>query len=498
MNVNADDEMYLIGVGGAAAKGENIGIGVSIVVNDVTRTTEAIIGALIDPTSSTTPLPSTWDVAGPVTVEASDNGSIYSFALSGAVVSPSQPVGGALPGGSAAPNVFGSWGLGISGDGVYNGFTDTTEAYINDSGTFTTAGLTVGALDDTELIAAAGAFTLSTSAPADQNSAKNGAISGSYAENVLHGATEAFIQNAQLTDTGDLSVTANRHNNIVTLACSIEGASVSPNWEVAGSVAIDDFDADTEAFLVDVSGTVKGSLTVTATDDSEHYAIGGPFNLSVDSGAGQSGLFGIGLGFGLVWIDNPTITAYVAGTTLGTTSDEVGAVDIAATTAILVVAVGVAFDYNSGQSKFALAGNFSENEIEMTVEAYVGDDSENKGSSIISSGTVKVSATDSSTLISVSGGVAITNQTTAAVGAAVSYNLVHNSVLAYVDDSTVQSGGTMTVSADSNPLLVAVAIGGATADTCAIGGSVTINSVANTVAAYIERIHDHDHDHDQR
>ena len=45
----------------------------------------------------------------------------------------------------------------------------------------------------------------------------------------------------------------------------------------------------------------------------------------------------------------------------------------------------------------------------------------------------------------------------------------------------------MTVSADSNPLLVAAAIGGGTANTCAIGGSVTINSVANTVAAYIEK-----------
>ncbi len=77
VNVDAGDEMYLIGVGGAAAMGANIGIGVSIVVNDVTRTTEAIIGASIDPTSSTTPPPSDWNVAGPVTVEASENGSIY-------------------------------------------------------------------------------------------------------------------------------------------------------------------------------------------------------------------------------------------------------------------------------------------------------------------------------------------------------------------------------------------------------------------------------------
>ncbi len=495
VNVNADDTVFLIAVAGAAFKGENLGIGLSGVVNDVTRTTQAIIGTNLD--DDATPIvtdpssgSSTWDVAGPVTVSATEDGDVVSLALSGASLSSSQPVNEAqAPGaaGAVAPDVFGSWGLGISGDGVYNGFTDTTEAYINDSGTFATAGMTVGALDDTELIAATGAFTLPplTQQAAAQNN-NNGAISGSYSENDLHGATQAFIQNAQLTVTGDLSVTANRHNNIVTLACSLAGSPVSAKWAVAGSVAIDYSDADTEAYLEDVSGTVTGSLTVTAEDDSEHYAIGGPVGLSGQAGEGQSSVVGIGLGYGLVRIDNPTITAYVAGTTLGKISDEVGDVDIAATTAILVVAVGVALDFNSGQSKFAVAGNVSENEIEMTVDAYVGDDSEKKGSSIISSGTVTVKATDSSTLISVAGSAAIANQTTAAVGAAVSYNLVHNSVLAYVDDSTVQSGGTMTVSADSNPLLVAVAIGGATADTCALGGSVTINSVANTVAAYIE------------
>src|SRR5208337_311787 len=121
------------------------------------------------------------------------------FALSGAVVSPSQPVApGQEPGAALfqeessssedsgsqnepeqagqGSSVFGSCGLGISGDGVYNGFTDTTEAYINDPGTFATAGLTVGALDDTELIAAAGAFTLSSNAPNNGSAGKNGAV----------------------------------------------------------------------------------------------------------------------------------------------------------------------------------------------------------------------------------------------------------------------------------------------------------------------------------
>ena len=45
------------------------------------------------------------------------------------------------------------------------------------------------------------------------------------------------------------------------------------------------------------------------------------------------------------------------------------------------------------------------------------------------------------------------------------------------------NGGGLTVSAVSSPTLIALAAGEADANQVAFGGSVTVNSVANTVAA---------------
>ena len=120
VNVNADDTVFLIAVAGAAFKGENLGIGLSGVVNDVTRTTQAIIGTNLD--DDATPIvtdpssgSSTWDVAGPVTVSATEDGDVVSLALSGASLSSSQPVNEAQAPGAAAPwpptcSARGAWG----------------------------------------------------------------------------------------------------------------------------------------------------------------------------------------------------------------------------------------------------------------------------------------------------------------------------------------------------------------------------------------------------
>ena len=74
----------------------------------------------------------------------------------------------------------------------------------------------------------------------------------------------------------------------------------------------------------------------------------------------------------------------------------------------------------------------------------------------------------------------------AAVGAAISYNLITNTIEAYVNGSSVTSmHGGLDVSATSAPVLVAVAVGAAGGDAFALGGSLTINSIANTLDAHI-------------
>ena len=122
----------------------------------------------------------------------------------------------------------------------------------------------------------------------------------------------------------------------------------------------------------------------------------------------------------------------------------------------------------------------------MTLDAHISDDSD-----INAQGFIDVEATDHSYLVSVGGGVAIGSKAAAAVGAAVGYNIINNTITAYIDHSTVQAGAadskgkSIIVSATSSPILISLVASGADADKAAIGGSVSINSVDNTVSAYI-------------
>ena len=117
----------------------------------------------------------------------------------------------------------------------------------------------------------------------------------------------------------------------------------------------------------------------------------------------------------------------------------------------------------------------------MTVEAFI-----DASSQIIAAGLVNVKATDNSYIISISGGMAV-GSGTSTIGAAVSYCLISNDIEAYVDDSTVDANdGDLTVEATSEPILASLAAGGADGGDLAIGGSIAINDIANSIEAYVE------------
>ena len=125
------------------------------------------------------------------------------------------------------------------------------------------------------------------------------------------------------------------------------------------------------------------------------------------------------------------------------------------------------------------AGSATVNQITDTIDAHISG-----GSNVQAAGAIGLSGTDGSSIIGIAGGVA--GGGTAAVGAAVGYNLIANTIPSYIDGSTVDStGSTLTVSSDSAPFLVSMAVGGAGADMLAIGGSVTVNSIANDVDSHI-------------
>ena len=101
-------------------------------------------------------------------------------------------------------------------------------------------------------------------------------------------------------------------------------------------------------------------------------------------------------------------------------------------------------------------------------------------------GSVTVSATDQSLIVSISGAVAVTVSGSTGAGASISYNRISNGLAAYIDDATVTSNdGGVSVTATSTPLLVAVGAAGAGGKSTSGAGTFTINSVANTVDAHI-------------
>ena len=72
------------------------------------------------------------------------------------------------------------------------------------------------------------------------------------------------------------------------------------------------------------------------------------------------------------------------------------------------------------------------------------------------------------------------------MGAAFAGNFVENTLNASIDDSLVEStGSSASVGAEARAVLVSVAIGGAGGKTFALGGSISVNQVENTIEAAV-------------
>src|SRR5262249_45958212 len=138
----------------------------------------------------------------------------------------------------------------------------------------------------------------------------------------------------------------------------------------------------------------------------------------------------------------------------------------------------------SGASTFAFAGSASVNLITTVVDAHIDDTP--TGKSVTVTGPISIKATDNSEIVSIAGSLAV-GTSTAALGAAVSYNLIANAVIASIDGAHVTTQGTLDVLASSAPILVVVTIGGAGAGNYAGGGSVSLNWVRTVTDAHIGR-----------
>ncbi|MHC4507326.1 MAG: FG-GAP-like repeat-containing protein, partial [Planctomycetota bacterium] len=118
----------------------------------------------------------------------------------------------------------------------------------------------------------------------------------------------------------------------------------------------------------------------------------------------------------------------------------------------------------------ALGGAVPLNDIANTLDAHI------LGAAVVNAANrVRVRALDEATIVAIAGAGAGSEGFTA-IGAAVAKNDIRNRLESYIQGATV--GGTrIEVTADSNIDIAAFAVGGAGADTFALGGSVTINEI---------------------
>lgn len=236
----------------------NAGVGASVSYDSVSRDTEAFIG---DPSgAAASGSKATIQSGGNVIVDAKNSGILGTLSLAAAKVSSN----------SGASGGSGNYGIGISGDVSINQVTDTTLAYLHDA-QVTAPALTVSAANPTLFITVSGSAALVTS-----SSSTSLGIAGSYDQNSLSNCqTEAFLDNANLTLTGDCTISASTTGQMYAIAASGSFVPGNSGIAVAGQVSVNTISFTTSAYESDQSSISAANVSLTSLNKAGIFTIAG-------------------------------------------------------------------------------------------------------------------------------------------------------------------------------------------------------------------------------
>jgi hypothetical protein len=400
----------------------------------------------------------------------------------------------------------GGAGLGLSGSGVYalNQIATNVEAIIGDGigdlDMIRAGGpITLGALDESEITA--DAIGVAISITVSTGNAVAGSIGITIADNEISNETRAAIVGADVeTTSGGVTLTATSTSMIDALAVAASasiGGSGSGALSLSGAaaVALNAIHSTTEA-LISTGSIVNapGAVSMTATDDSSITADVVAASVSAGFGASTSG--GLAVGITFVTNDVANITrAVVDGSTVTVGTD----FSATALSTASIDALGIAASAQlTGSGSWALSGAGTgvdvDNIMANTTQAGIIN-----GSAVTVPGAVTIAATDDATIsanvVAASASVGIGSTGTLAVSIAVPLadNTIDNLTRALIDDSSVNAGGSLTLTADAMADIdvtgVAAALSvAASSGTLAVGASVTVAVVNNTVDGTIEAL----------
>ena len=234
-----------------------------------------------------------------------------------------------------------------------------------------------------------------------------------------------------------------------------------------------------EALIRHANVTAHDDVSLTARDNSVIQSLAGALGVGTKAAA-----FGVGLGWNQVnnnvraIIDQATVSVQSGGDLSllaeATENDTLTNWKLA-NGKISAAALGGAVG-----KKTSIGVTLAINGITALVKAEIGG-----GSTISVAGDVTVAANDSSTIRTLTGGVAI-SAGSAAVGAGIAANFIANTVHAQITDATVSSGGDILVRATEKAAIQALTIGAGIAKGVSLAGSVSVQVLTNTTTAAID------------
>ena len=508
-----------IGWAGAVTLAENKGVGFTVVTNEQDRRTRAIIGDKnVGGTSLDTAAPGKPDATihtnGPITVLAKSDGKAYTMSQAAAV-------SGLKSGDASAPgqnqDAKASYGVGISANVTVSDVKDDVVALIRDYGTLTAGSVAVEANGNYDSTVYAGASSVMLSKAGLQTT--RATFAGSVAVNNLSGDVTAQLDTitllatpsprfetlnsvvyeslgANLTSVAVRSTTTNTFLTIATgfgVAVSqsvTTGGGLQPTSTdliVAGSVAINNIDADVTAKVVRVSdvlsaGDSEYALDVNAQDQTQVRAVAGTLSAGYTHRNTKTAANTLSVGFSFAQNEiGNSVEARVEGTDVSVTTATVEARSRKQIHSVAVSGSGA----TGSSTQVVFAGSLSRNVVYGGVIATVMSSSVLKAS-----GAVSVRATNEKTKLRAdAGGFSFALSTarvnpsvsslSGTIGASEAFNQLGRSnqerygVEAQVNGSEIESSGSISIEATSAAEIEALGMGGALASNQTDGASPT-------------------------
>ncbi|MEE0414870.1 MAG: hypothetical protein UDM29_07330 [Dialister sp.] len=360
----------------------------------------------------------------------------------------------------------------IDGTVNVNRFENTTKATVGKATINADGDVSVSAEDNSKTINIGGAIAVSEQA----------GIGATVAYNHIDRQTEASLQ-GKVTSTKDVSVTAKNTGAIYAMSAAGGVTMDSTEANGAGSTGLKAQEGEDSQSTSSIGELAEKLLNAGKSDKDKKEIQKG--DSALDTIAGKDASMGENVGTakgGFAAAANVSVNritdtakAYTKGNMV--TADALAirsGNDSKITTGAGAIALGLS------QNSSAIAGQISLNWVDNETDAHV------KGGRLTADEAATIAAKDRGTIDSYTGAVAISaGNNGAAVGASIAANLIEGETTSSLEDTTVNSGGALSVTADETSQIQSIVAAGAGSGKLAAAFSASGNWIHTKTDAHI-------------